>query len=228
MSEFDEELARARELRLATMSAEDAQRAELDALRHEWDLGIAAAVPPFHQTLDVLKQLAPAEHPLLGEWKGRHWAVEEPALHPGSLRTPSGVSGRIWWRFDRPPPPLEYDPSLPDPQEWVHWLGWVVSMRAPWSGRYAPILVGAGGGPAPGMVETAMLVPARWDGDLGELTLSAGTELVPLTASIASGPKVHQSGPHRLLVDALTVLHAFVELVAALVALVEEFEQPPA
>jgi hypothetical protein len=220
---FEDELARARELRQAVVSADEAQRAVIEASRSDWDTTLAAALPAFQVAVDTLELFVPPQLPLLGEWRGRHWAVDEPQIHSGSLHTPSGVSGRIWWRFDRPPPPLEYRPDDPAPQEWIHWLGWVVSMRAPWNGRHLAILVDdTKGGAPPGMVETAMLVPATWTGDLGQLTLSAGTELVPLTASLATGPKVHQAGPHRLLVDALTVLYAFVELVAALVVVLEE------
>ncbi|MBA2279798.1 MAG: hypothetical protein M3527_02045 [Actinomycetota bacterium] len=219
---FEDELARARELRQTIASESEAQQAQIEASRYDWDSGLAAALPSFQAALETLRALPPPQHPLLGEWSGRHWAVEEPTLHSGSLHTPSGVSGRIWWRFDRPAPPLVYHPGDPPPQEWVHWIGWVVSMRAPWSGRHVDILVHDHTAAPPGMVETAMLVPAHWGGDLGQLTLSAGTELVPLTASLATGPKVHQAGPHRLLVDALVVLHAFVELVAALVVVLEE------
>jgi hypothetical protein len=220
---FEDELARARELRQAVTAADESQRAAIEAVRYDWDTSIAAALPSFQAALETLRVLPPPHHPLLGEWSGRHWAVDEPALHTGSLHTPSGVSGRIWWRFDRPPPPLVGRPDDPPAQEWIHWLGWVVSMRAPWSGRHQAILVDEKrGGPPPGMVETAIMVPGEWGGDLGGLTLSAGTELVPLTRLLASGPQVFQSGPHRLLIDALSVLHAFIELVAALIAALEE------
>jgi hypothetical protein len=221
---FEDEVARARAFQETARQATEDENARVQAARDTWDNTVLALRPSFETAINRLLTLRPPTTEVIADWTGWGWAYEEPTIHDGNLHTPSGVIGRIWWRFDRPP--LYPGRKAGEVQEWVLWSGWSVSMLTPWAGTHNILIPEFRASPAavPTSVNASLHVARFWDGRMETLDLAVGTDVISLADAITYGPCLHvytsPSGATEWIpLDAHLVLAGIVELVATYIAL---------
>jgi hypothetical protein len=220
---FEEEVARARAFQDAARQASDDEAARAQAARTAWEDAMLAMRPSFEVAINHLLTLRPPETEIIADWTGWSWDYVEPVLHEGHLTTSSGVIGRIWWRFDRPP--LYPGVRAGEVQEWVLWSGWSVSMLTPWAGTHDILIpeLRANRAAQPRSVNASLHLPRFWDGRMETIAVGIGTSVMSLADAIKSGPCLHAyTNPTGATewtgLDAHLILAGTVELVATFVA----------
>jgi hypothetical protein len=220
---FDEEVERARAFQEAARQASEDAFTRAQAARDAWDESLLALRPSFEEAVNHLLAIRPAETEIIADWTGWGWAYEEPSIHEGHLTTPTGVIGRLWWRFDRPP--LYPGVRAGEVQDWVLWSGWSVSMLAPWAGTYNELIPELRANPAtiPRTVNASMHLPRFWDGRMETIELGVGSTVIGLADAVTRGPCMHvykspSGAPEWTPLDAHLVMAGAVELVATYIA----------
>ena len=179
--------------------------------------------PSFETAINHLLTIRPPETEIIADWTGWGWDYEEPVLHEGHLTTPSGVIGRLWWRFDRPP--LYPGKRAGEVQEWVLWSGWSVSMLTPWPGTHDILIpeLRANRAAIPGAVNASLHLQRFWDGRIDTIELGVGGKVLSLSDAIRFGPSLHAASnasghTEWTALDARLVLAGTVELIATYIA----------